>query len=109
MRRVAFILLLGGCASGHGRSELPSLPPLPPGPLVTAGARCQGAKCRCRPVDDYGRPSGDKNTEEAIADGQNRFEFRTGRGFDMQSVTIDGRGTLVKDTSQTDPSCASVD
>jgi hypothetical protein len=109
MRRVAFAVLLAGCASGHGRSELPSLPPPASGPLVTAGARCHGATCSCRAVDDYGRATSDKNTEEAIADGQKRFEFRTGRGFDKESVTIDGRGTLVKDTSQTEPSCAYVD
>lgn len=110
MRRVAFVLLVAGCASGgHGRTELAKLPPPSPGPLVTAGARCHGATCSCRPVDDYGRATSEHNTEEAIADGQKRFEFRTGRGFDKMTVTIDGRGTLAKDTSQVEPSCAYVD
>jgi hypothetical protein len=38
-----------------------------------------------------------------------RFEFRTGRGFEKMAVTIDGRGTLTKDISKVDSTCAYVD
>ncbi len=110
IRRVALLLLAAaGCASGHGSTELPTLPPPKSGPLVTAGARCQGAVCTCRPVDDYGRPTAQSNDEGAIADGQKRFELRTGRGFDKMTVTVDARGTLTKDASQAEPSCGYID
>ncbi len=115
MRRVAssiMMVLLGGCASGgHGKTELAAVPPpSSSGPLVTAGPRCQGATCTCRAVDDYGRPTGEGSRNEGeVAPGMKRFEFRTGRGFDAERVTIDGKGTLVKDTSTVEPSCGYVE
>jgi hypothetical protein len=106
------MLLAAGCASGgHGKSELASVPPpSSSGPLVTAGPRCSGATCSCRSIDDYGRPTGDASRNEGtVAAGMKRFEFRTGRGFDPASVTIDGRGTLTKDASQAEPTCGYVE
>jgi hypothetical protein len=52
---------------------------------------------------------GNTGDEGAIAAGEKRFEVRTGRGFDTMTVTIDGRGTLTKDVSQTEPTCGYVD
>jgi hypothetical protein len=105
------MLLAAGCASGgHGKSELPAVAPPRSGPLVTAGPRCAGATCTCRAVDDYGRPTGEGARNEGdIPAGLKRFEFRTGRGFDPTSVTIDDKGTLNKDTTRVDPSCGYVD
>ena len=114
-RRVACWMVaacaLGGCAAGgHGKSELPSLAPPSSGPLVTAGPRCSGGSCSCREVDDFGRPSGDSSRNEGeVAAGRKRYEFRSGRGFDTVSVTIDGAGTLTKDTSKAEPSCGYVE
>jgi hypothetical protein len=114
MRRVALLTMaLGaGCASGgHGKSELAQLPPpSATGPLQTAGPRCSGATCTCREVDDFGRPSGDSSRKEGdVAPGMKRFEFRTGRGDDPMTVTIDGKGTLTKDTTQAGPTCGYVE
>ena len=113
-RRVAplVVVLAAGCASGgHRKTELPTVPPpRSSGPLDTAGPRCSGATCSCRAVDDYGRPTGSGSRDEGeIAAGMKRFEFRTGRGFDAMTVTIDGRGTLTKDASQAEPSCGYVE
>jgi len=75
--------LAAGCASGgHGKTELAAVPPPKAGgPLQTAGPRCQGARCTCREIDDYGRPTGDSSRNEGdVAPGMKRFEFRTGRG-----------------------------
>ncbi|MDB4968672.1 MAG: hypothetical protein JWN44_4361 [Myxococcales bacterium] len=111
IRRVALFLVAAGCASGHGKTELaPVAPPASGGALQTAGPRCQGATCSCRTVDDFGRPTGDGSRAEGdVAAGMKRYEFRTGRGFDKMTVTIDGKGTLVKDVSQTEPSCGYVE
>src|SRR5689334_10660014 len=92
-RRVAYPLMMvlaAGCASGGKRSELAAVPPpSSSGPLVTAGPRCAGATCKCREIDDYGRPTGDSSRNEGdVAPGMKRFEFRTGRGFDPVTVTI---------------------
>ncbi len=106
------MVLVAGCASGgHGKSELASLPPpKSSGPLVTAGPRCAGATCTCREVDDYGRPTGDSSRNEGeVAPGLKRFEFRTGRGFDPMTVTIDAKGTLTKDTANAGPTCGYVE
>ena len=46
------------------------------------------------------------DVEWVVAAGQKRFELRTGRGFDKTTVTIETRGTLVKDTSLPEASCA---
>lgn len=111
IRLVASILACAavGCASGP-RTELAAVPPPADGPLVTAGPRCNGLSCTCRAVDDYGRTNGDDRRDEApIAAGQKRFEFRTGRGFDKMTVTIDSRGTLNKDVALAEPSCGYVD
>ena len=114
-RGVAPLLMMAlaaGCASGgHGKTELASVPPPKAGgPLQTAGPRCQGARCTCREIDDYGRPTGDSSRNEGdVAPGMKRFEFRTGRGFDPMTVTIDGRGTLTKDTSTVEPTCGYVE
>lgn len=115
MRRVALLLMMGlaaACASGgHGKTELQQLPPpKSSGPLQTAGPRCNGATCTCREIDDYGRPTGDSSRKEGdVAPGMKRFEFRTGRGFDPMTVTIDDKGTLTKDTSQAEPTCGYVE
>ncbi len=104
--------LASGCASGgHGKTELAAVPPpKSTGPLQTAGPRCQGATCSCREIDDFGRPSGDSSRNEGdVAAGMKRFEFRTGRGFDPMTVTIDGKGTLTKDTTTVEPSCGYIE
>src|SRR4051812_42120518 len=114
-RGVAPLLMMAlavSCASGgHGKTELAAVPPPnAPGPLQTAGPRCQGATCSCRTIDDFGRPAGDGSRNEGdVAPGLKRFEFRTGRGFDPMRVTIDGKGTLVKDPSQVEPTCGYVE
>jgi hypothetical protein len=106
------MVLAASCASGgKGKSELASVPPPDaPGPLQTAGPRCQGATCTCREIDDFGRPTGDSSRKEGdVVAGMKRFEFRTGRGFDPMSVTIDGKGTLRKDTTKVDATCGYVE
>ncbi|HEY2745701.1 MAG TPA: hypothetical protein VGL86_13795 [Polyangia bacterium] len=113
-RGVALLMmaLASGCASGgHGKSELAALPPPKAGgALDTAGPRCSGGTCTCREVDDFGRPSGDSSRNEGeVAPGMKRFEFRTGRGFDPMTVTIDGKGTLAKNTTRVDPTCGYVE
>ncbi len=112
-RRVALslIALLGACASGGHKTELAAVPPpSSSGPLVTAGPRCTGSTCTCREIDDYGRPTGDSSRNEGeVAAGLKRFEFRTGRGFDPMTVTIDGKGTLTKNTSTAEPTCGYVE
>ena len=56
------------------------------------------AGMRLRPVDDYGRGmEGNTAVEGDVPPGYKRFEFRTGRGFEKLRVTIDHKGTLVKD------------
>src|SRR6185312_13605828 len=113
-RGVALLMMaLGaGCASGgHGKTELADVPPPKAGgPLQTAGPRCQGATCTCRQVDDYGRPAGEGSRNEGdVVAGMKRFEFRLGRGFDPVSVTIDGKGTLRKDTKTVEATCGYVE
>jgi hypothetical protein len=110
IRRVALFLVAAGCASGHGKTELAAVPPPASGPLQTAGPRCQGGACSCRTVDDFGRATGEGSRDEGdVAAGIKRYEFRTGRGFDKMTVTIDGKGTLVKDTAGVEPSCGYVE
>jgi hypothetical protein len=107
-RVVALALVLVAC----NKNSAPPPPPLAEAPLVTAGARCADGKCTCRALDNYGRATGDpasRGTEGEIAAGQKRFEFRTGRGFDRTSVTIESRGTLLKDTTMPESACAYVD
>jgi hypothetical protein len=108
-RLVACCLVLAGCAS-TSKSDAPRAPAPVDGPLATAGARCSGATCRCRPVDDQGRGTeGNTANEGAVAAGRKRFELRTGRGFDLVSISVGDRGTLSKDTTQAEPSCGYVD
>jgi hypothetical protein len=113
-RGVALLMMVlgAGCASsGHGKTELAAVPPpKSTGPLQTAGPRCNGSTCSCREIDDYGRPMGDSSRKEGdVAPGMKRFEFRTGRGFDPMTVTIDDKGTLTKDTTKVEPTCGYVD
>jgi hypothetical protein len=118
IRRVACLLfpLVAACASGP-RSSSPSgssgqaeaVGPVD-GPLKTAGARCSGPSCRCRPVDAHDRGTEGKSAVEGdIAPGTKRFEIRTGRGFDKTTITVGDRGSLKKDTTQTEPSCGYID
>lgn len=103
------LVVVVGCATSS-KTELPRPPAPVDGPLETAGARCSGGVCKCRPVDDFGRSmEGNTAVEGDVAPGTERFEFRTGRGFEKLRVTIDHKGTLVKDTSQVDASCGYVD
>ncbi len=110
MTRLVVPLLVAqvaGCAAPR-----PAAAPLPEAPLAAAGARCHGAVCSCRPVDNYGRPAPTEatlNDEGAIAPGHKRFELRTGRGFDRTTITIEGSGTVVKDVSTPEASCGYVD
>jgi hypothetical protein len=109
-RRVALALLLAGCAAGHGSTESRPPPVESKAPLVTAGPRCTGGSCTCRAVDDFGRPTGEGSTNEGEpAPGKKRFEFRTGRGFDKMTVTVESLGTLTKDTTKIDATCGYVD
>jgi hypothetical protein len=109
-RRVActLVLLAAGCASTP-RADAPKATAAVDGPLVTAGARCSGATCRCRAVDDHGRGTEGATDEGAAAPGTKRFEVRTGRGFDKVTITVGDRGSLTKDRSQADASCGYVD
>jgi hypothetical protein len=102
--------LVAGCASSSPRSDQPPPTAAKNGPLQTAGARCSGPTCRCRPVDARNRGTeGNTAVEGDPAPGTKRFEFRTGRGFDKTNVTVGDRGSLTKDISQTEASCGYVD
>src|SRR4051794_13519906 len=107
IRRVACLvpMLVAGCASSSPRPDQPGQPrptAASDGPLQTAGARCSGPTCRCRPVDARDRGTeGNTAVEGDPAPGTKRFEIRTGRGFDKTSVTVGDRGTLTKDSTQT--------
>jgi hypothetical protein len=111
IRWVACLLLtvVASCASTP-RSDAPRPTGPVDGPLKTAGARCSGVTCRCRPVDARNRGTeGNTAVEGDIAPGTKRFEIRTGRGFEKATVTVGDRGSLAKDTTQTDASCGYVD
>jgi hypothetical protein len=100
-------LLVAGCGNGAkgGGTTAPT-----PTSLQVAGARCQGGRCACRRVDDTNRTMEAPDADEgAIAEGQKRFEIRTGRGLNPLSLTIAGRGTLTKSTESPEPSCAYID
>lgn len=113
MRATAVLVLLGGlssCASstGGGRGAAAASGPLDArSPMATAGARCQGALCTCRVVDDYGKSA--PFVEGAVAAGMKRFELRTGRGLDPMRITVEGRGTLEKSIADAEPTCAYVE
>ena len=80
------------------------------GALKTAGARCQGGACSCRAVDQFGRGTeGTAVDEGAPAPGTKRFELRTGRGYDVESITVEGMGTLHKDTTKPEATCGYLD
>jgi hypothetical protein len=66
-----------------------------------------GGHCACREVDNYGR--GDGRQEAGLTPGFKRFEVRTGRGLDVASVTVEGRGTLDKSRQLAEPACAYLD
>jgi hypothetical protein len=94
-----------GCAPARGPAG-----PSTTGALALAGARCAGGACTCRAVDDYGNLIDPKDTEEGpIADGQKRFELRTGRGFDPLRIEVAGRGGLDKRTDVVDATCGYID
>jgi hypothetical protein len=76
---------------------------------LAAGARCTGATCTCREVEDTGRPSRRGEDEGAIAEGKKRFELRTGRGLDKLTITVEGQGSLSKNLTLVDPSCGYID
>jgi hypothetical protein len=103
--RWAFVgLLCASCATsaGGGGAALAE-----GGALTVTGARCSGAACTCRVVDDYGR--GAPGDEGAVAPGHKRFELRTGRGNDPLAITVEGRGTLRKSGTDVDAACGYID
>jgi len=72
-----------------------------------AGDRCSNGECTCRAVDDFGR--GGISDEKGLAEGQKRFEIRTGRGLFPEEITVDGRGTLKKTGEKVDANCGYLD
>jgi hypothetical protein len=103
-------LALSACAGGSsgstgstGKAQL-----VDDRPLVGAGARCQGAACRCREVDAQGQTVGG-DPGDAPAAGMKRFELRTGKGPDEVQITVEGRGTLHKEAGNVDVACGYVD
>lgn len=114
MRTLLSALVLGCLASWAGCATVPrnGRAPLQEGPLVAAGARCQGATCACREVDAFGATVGEDPTvsaEGAVATGQKRYELRTGRGSDKVDITVEGRGTLHKPSEPITPACGYID
>jgi hypothetical protein len=95
------MLLLPACATAPGAR--PGLNEKQA--MLTAGSRCSGGSCRCRGEEAEG---GDAE-ESGIAAGQKRFELRTGRGVDPLSITVEGRGTLVKGLEEAKAQCAYFD
>jgi hypothetical protein len=106
------LLLLSACAGGGGSGgtavQHKSAALVDDRPLVTAGPRCSGRVCRCREVDPNGATRG-ADDEGAPAEGQKRFELRTGRGGDDVQVTVEGRGTLHKSADSADVACGYID
>lgn len=112
---------LVGCASAPhtNDAETDVAPPLVDDrPLQSAGSRCQGGQCQCRPVDAYGKTEGAERTDPSqvaaegpIAEGMKRFEIRTGRGSDKVQVTVEGHGTMTKSgaSGEVEPTCGYVD
>jgi hypothetical protein len=95
---------MGGCAAtggSHPGSVAAS------SPMQMAGDRCHGEQCLCRAVDMVNR--GGPSNEQAVAEGQKRFEIRTGRGLDPMEITINGKGTLKKPAERPDGVCGYVD
>ena len=72
----------GRRTAADGRTALPAAPPASAAPSTTSAVR----------------PAKARATRAKSPPGMKRFEFRTGRGFELESVTIDGKGTLTKDT-----------
>jgi hypothetical protein len=80
------------------------------GPLVTAGTRCPAGACACRAIDTYGRSTGPAGFDEgAPAEGQKRFELRTGRGYEALTISVAGHGTLTKTGETVEPVCGYLD
>jgi hypothetical protein len=116
--RLAFVLLLAGCASGpaakggggggggsqHGHAHTPLDEKTP---LTMSGPRCAGGACTCRDVDDFGRAP--KAPEADVAPGTKRFELRTGRGQDPMVLALEGHGALHKALDKVDATCGYVD
>jgi hypothetical protein len=105
-RLFGLALLLGSCAS----SSSSGIKPLDDKtPMRTAGARCPGGVCACRPVDNYGNTKDVGFDEGEPAPGTKRFEFRTGRGYDQETIALEGAGAFTKTTASPEPSCSYVD
>jgi hypothetical protein len=105
VRLVACILYMGACASSG--SGTPRRVPAS-APMKMSGDRCrEDGRCTCRSVDDYNRSG--LTEEQAVPEGEKRFEVRTGRGFDTVEVTVEPRGTLRKARELVDASCGYVD
>jgi hypothetical protein len=109
----SLLLLLSACAGGGGGGggtavQHKGAALVDDRPLVGAGNLCSGAACRCREVDAEGATRGG-DTDGAPAEGQKRFELRTGRGGDDVQVTVEGRGTLHKSADSADIDCGYVD
>jgi len=105
---VSALALAGGCGGGRAaqrgpHDERPSL-----SRLLTVGPRCQDGPCRCREVDANGATVGAAN-EGASAEGQKRFELRTGRGADDVQITVQARGLLHKSGDTVEATCGYID
>ncbi|MCS6912396.1 MAG: hypothetical protein RMK29_07815 [Myxococcales bacterium] len=109
-------LVLLACAA-TGPSSLTRAPEAPPvaelsSPLPGVGHRCESpGRCRCRPIDEYGRgQDAAEDVERAPPpEGLKRFELRTGRGLDQMKITVEGIGTFSKDTTSAEPGCIYLD
>jgi hypothetical protein len=105
VRLVACILYMGACASSG--SGTPTRVPAS-APMKMSGDRCrQDGTCTCRAVDDRNRSG--LTEEPGVADGEKRFEVRTGRGFDAVEITVEPRGTLRKSRELAEGACGYVD
>lgn len=104
-RFVSIALLVTGCAASSSGIK----PIADKQPIRTAGARCTGGTCVCRPVDNFGQSTEVGFDEGAPSAGTKRFEIRTGRGLDPATVTVEGLGAFEKSTTSPEPSCAYAD
>lgn len=103
--RLLVIALACGCAG----SSTGIKPVADKTPIRTAGARCNGSTCACRPVDNFGQSTEVNYDEGAPAAGAKRFEIRTGRGYDPATISVEGLGAFEKNTASPEPSCAYFD
>lgn len=106
-RLTSIALLLGACSTNSTAIKPSST--WDKTPIRTAGARCSGGACTCRPVDNYGNSKEVNFDEGAPAAGLKRFELRTGRGYDAATIAVEGMGVFEKSTTSPEPSCAYLD